>query len=73
MERLGMKRLIVFGTPALRSEEDRPSVSTVVPGIMARILPAEGHGHHVKNPDALDHVCPTVRELAARKDGNKCD
>ncbi len=55
MERLDAKRLIVIGTPTLRSTQDRPSVSTVVPGLLARILYPTGYREMRKLETVITH------------------
>lgn len=48
MKKFNKKRLITLATPALRSEEDRKNLSTVVPGILARIFLPNGYAEMKK-------------------------
>lgn len=38
MEKLNVNRFITLATPSIHSEQDRKNISTVVPGIMAKLL-----------------------------------
>lgn len=43
MKRFNKKRLITLATPALQSDDDRKNISTVLPGVMAKLFLPNGH------------------------------
>lgn len=38
MKKYGKKRLVTLGTPTIRAKEDRPNLTTILPGPMAKVL-----------------------------------
>ena len=52
METLNKKRFITLATPTIRSEEDQNNFSTVVPGLLAKILFPNGY-HEMKKIEQL--------------------
>ncbi|MEK4459457.1 NAD(P)-dependent oxidoreductase [Paenibacillus sp. FSL R10-2748] len=43
MRKLNKKRLITLATPTLKSDKDRNSIATIVPGIMAKVMFPNGY------------------------------
>lgn len=48
MKKFNKKRLITLATPALQSEDDKKNLSTVVPGILAKIFLPNGYAEMKK-------------------------
>lgn len=43
MKKLDKKRLITLATPALQSDDDKKNISTILPGVLAKIFLPNGH------------------------------
>jgi putative NADH-flavin reductase len=48
MKKLGKKRLITLATPALQSDDDKKNISTILPGVLAKIFLPNGHAEMKK-------------------------
>ncbi|WP_245237429.1 NAD(P)-dependent oxidoreductase [Paenibacillus ihuae] len=48
MKRLDKKRLITLATPALQSDDDKKNISTILPGVLAKIFLPNGHAEMKK-------------------------
>lgn len=43
MKKLDQKRLITLATPALQSDDDKKNISTILPGVLAKVFLPNGH------------------------------
>ncbi|OXM82666.1 NAD(P)-dependent oxidoreductase [Paenibacillus rigui] len=48
MKKLDKKRLITLATPALQSDDDKKNISTILPGVLAKIFLPNGHAEMKK-------------------------
>ncbi|URN94859.1 MAG: NAD(P)H-binding protein [Candidatus Pristimantibacillus lignocellulolyticus] len=48
MRKLDKKRLITLATPALQSDDDKKNISTILPGILAKVFLPNGHAEMKK-------------------------
>ncbi|GAC44235.1 NAD(P)-dependent oxidoreductase [Paenibacillus popilliae] len=48
MKKFNKKRLITLATPALQSDDDKKNISTVLPGILAKVFLPNGHAEMKK-------------------------
>lgn len=48
MKKLNIKRLITLATPALQADDDKKSISTILPGVLAKIFIPNGHAEMKK-------------------------
>lgn len=75
MKKLNKKRLITLGTPSIHAAEDRKSVSTVLPGIMAKIMFPNAYQEMMKieqliNSSALDWTVVRIINPNVKHKGN---
>jgi putative NADH-flavin reductase len=48
MKKLNKKRLITLATPALQSDDDKKNISTILPGVLAKVFLPNGHAEMKK-------------------------
>ncbi len=48
MKKLDKKRLITLATPALQSDDDKKNISTILPGVLAKVFLPNGHAEMKK-------------------------
>ncbi|PQP87405.1 NAD(P)-dependent oxidoreductase [Paenibacillus sp. AR247] len=48
MKKLDKKRLITLATPALQSDDDKKNISTILPGVLAKMFLPNGHAEMKK-------------------------
>ncbi|MCK9862126.1 NAD(P)H-binding protein [Paenibacillus sp. ATY16] len=48
MKKLDKKRLITLATPALQSDDDKKNISTILPGLLAKVFLPNGHAEMKK-------------------------
>ncbi|CQR59096.1 NAD(P)-dependent oxidoreductase [Paenibacillus riograndensis] len=48
MKKLNKKRLITLATPALQSDDDKKNISTILPGVMAKVFLPNGYAEMKK-------------------------